>query len=84
MEHGWTLGGTKEAGIWPEKDSFTLRFDTRLDTQEGVVWCACLRRVIYEISCVGTPIKQISIQKAHQCLGHMGEMNTRAVSNILG
>jgi hypothetical protein len=84
MEHGWTLGGTKEAGIWLEKDSFTLRFDIRLDTPEGVVWCACLRRVISEISCVGTPMKQISIQKAHQCLGHMGEMNTRAVSNILG
>jgi hypothetical protein len=44
MEHGWTLGGTKEADIWLEKDSFTLRFDIRLDTLEGVVWCACLRR----------------------------------------
>jgi hypothetical protein len=40
--------------------------------------------LISEISCVGTPMKQISIQQAHQCLGHMGEMNTRAVSNILG
>jgi hypothetical protein len=63
MEHGWTLGGSKEAGIWLQKDSFTLRFDIRLDTLEGVVWCACLIRVIPENGYVGTSVKQLSFQK---------------------
>jgi hypothetical protein len=81
MEHGWTLGGSKEAGIWLQKDSFTLRFDIRLDTPEGVVLCACLKLVISENGYVGTSVKQLSIQKGHHCLSHMGEVNTRAVSD---
>jgi hypothetical protein len=80
MEQGWTLGGNKGKGIWLEKNGNTLKFDIRLDTAEGVVWCACLKRVFSENSSVGTAIKQLSIQQAHYFLGHMGEANTRAVA----
>jgi hypothetical protein len=84
MEQGWTLGGNKGEGIWLKKNGNTLKFDIRLDTAEGVVWCACLKRVFSENSSVGTAVKQLSIQHAHYFLGHMGQANTSAVAKDLG
>jgi Reverse transcriptase (RNA-dependent DNA polymerase) len=92
---GWSLHGDDEA-IWLTKGEHKIVFDIRIETPEGLVFAVNMQRVeaentpnkAGEINAVGrakndSPIK-MSIQKAHDLLGHIGETMCRKVAKTLG
>ena len=81
IKEGWTLGGNKTC-IWLEKDGMTLKFDIRITTPRGMVFCIYLRRTSKgEMSAAAI---KMGIKKAHDQLGHADEDRTRAMAKYLG
>eukprot|EP00977_Amphora_coffeiformis_P005907 scaffold1252_cov154-Amphora_coffeaeformis.AAC.1 len=70
-----------------EKEGNKLKFNIKVNTPEGMVLAARLKRTATEVGGAATEYKQtktISIKKAHEQLGHMGEDETRRAAKALG
>ena len=44
MEEGYKVVGTKTDGLSVEKRGLIIKFDIRVETPKGVLWCAYIRR----------------------------------------
>ena len=82
------LHGDSEA-IWITKGNNKVIFDICIETPEGLVFAAHLRRTGpatgQEVNAVTQETKtSVSIQKAHELLGHMCESATRKAAKALG
>ncbi len=44
MEEGYKVVGTKKDGLSVKKRGLIIKFDIRVETPEGVLWCAYIRR----------------------------------------
>ena len=81
QKDGWTLHGDSEA-IWITKGNNKIIFDICIETPEGLVFAAHLRRsgptTGTEVNAVTQDTKKtVTIQKAHELLGHMNESATQ-------
>ena len=54
---GWKLGGDKNA-IWIEKEGLKILFDIKIETKEGVIFAAYIKRDMGEVSCVSADKKK--------------------------
>ncbi|MEM9078895.1 MAG: zinc finger CCHC domain-containing protein, partial [Bacteroidota bacterium] len=81
---GFSLTGNKDKLVY-EKDGKKLTFDLKVKTPEGMLLAAKLNRIASDEVGGATPrIKTVSIQQAHEELGHMGEADTRKAASALG
>jgi hypothetical protein len=94
---GWTLGGNADA-IWLTKGDIEIKFDIKIPTPKGVLYAMYHQRNT-EIAApttatpnagtatiaavVPTP-KRMSVQKAHDMLGHINEKAVRKTAIALG
>jgi len=85
MKQGWSLHGDDKA-VKISKGGVTLTFDIRIETTEGLIFAMYAKRSHgSEIGGVGTDgPARMSIQKAHDLLGHTNEDMTRATAKALG
>ena len=90
MQQGWEIHGTKEA-LTLRKGSKELKFDVKVSTSKGLLFCIRLNRNDEELG--GTVgVKEIdektktymNINKLHELLGHMDEQRTRKTAATLG
>jgi hypothetical protein len=83
-QQGWILGGDAKE-IWLMKSKQRLSFDIAIPTPKGMFFAMYIRRNM-EIAGANTdnPKPSVSIQTAHDRLGHPGEDMTRKVANELG
>jgi hypothetical protein len=44
MEEGHKITGNKKDGLSAEKGGRTIKFDIRVETPKGVLWCTYIRR----------------------------------------
>ena len=85
QQEGWLLGGDKTA-IWLTKSGQPrLVFDIVVPTKTGAVYAMYIKRAnTQEHNQVGVPETKISIQQAHDMLGHPNEDTTRKTAKALG
>ncbi|KAL7579262.1 hypothetical protein ACA910_011420 [Epithemia clementina (nom. ined.)] len=81
LKEGWTMCGDKN-GMWLKDSKMTVRFDIVISTPKGMLFAACLKR-LSEVAGVATKKETknekkmvMTIQQAHDRLGHMSEKNT--------
>src|SRR5687767_14166304 len=81
---GWKLGGDKSA-IWIEKEGVKILFDIKIETKEGVIFAAYIKRDMGEVSCVSAfKKKAMDANRAHKLLGHTGKATARETAKALG
>jgi hypothetical protein len=86
MKLGWTMGGDmkKEQAIWIEKDGKTIVFDLMIPTPKGMLFAIYFSRE-QEIAGAGADTTaKMSVQMAHERLGHCGEDLTRKTAKLMG
>ena len=44
MEEGHKVTGSKKDGLTAQKGRIVIKFDIRVKTPKGVLWCACIKR----------------------------------------
>lgn len=66
------------------KDGMSLKFDIRINTPKGMVLATCLKQIATEVGGASTTTKTVSINMAHEQLGHLNEDATRKVAKQLG
>jgi hypothetical protein len=90
MREGWTFSGDDKTGFVLRKGKWALRFDIRISTKEGCVWVGYFRRngkeaAASEISATAAiNSTTMSVQRAHEILGHPSEEITRKTATHLG
>ena len=87
MRQGWILGSNKEA-MWLSKGKNKLVFDIVIPMAEGCVFAIYMtRQRNEELANAATDresaIKPITMQQAHDRLGHMSEQATKATASAL-
>ena len=84
QKQGWKLGGDQDA-IWIEKGANRIMFDVKIETNEGVIFAAYIKRNQGEVSCASADLKKMmNVGRAHKLLGHLGEDTTRETAKSLG
>ena len=92
MEEGWTVYGNKNVGYCLIKDGFVVKFDIRISTKTSCIWAGCFKRLPKQRSTIrpefclantGEGLK-LSVNKAHELLGHPGEASTREGASAMG
>jgi hypothetical protein len=96
LRAGWKMSGDMHA-LTIEKNGNKVVFDIVLNTAEGRLYCGYFKRDKTEMSCAAVEdsesnesskktarVKKISIDLAHQMLGHPGEDTTRLMCKELG
>ena len=98
MEEGYMVIGTKKDGLSVEKKGLVIKFDIRIETPKGVLWCAYIRRpedkgevaagMSNDNKGDNRPVKlnlaiKMSIDQAHAILGHSSEAKTRETAAAL-
>ena len=73
MQNGWTLSGDKNAIILT-KDGRTITFDILIKTKKGALYCVYFKRNGREE--FGNAQVTMSVNKAHELLGHPSEAHT--------
>jgi hypothetical protein len=89
MEDGWELHGNKEIGFQLSKHGIILRFNIRVETDEGVVWAAQFRRRNAVLAMTGTDmtrngVRVMDMTTIHRKLGHADEQSNRNVAKRFG
>ena len=81
---GWSLNGDKDK-ISIQKGKAKLVFDIKITTSKGALYCMYLKPDS-EIACVGVGKDKpaMSVDVAHELLGHTDERRTRATAKHLG
>jgi hypothetical protein len=79
---GWQLHGDSNA-IWITKSDQEIRFDMKISTATGAVYCMYFNRG-QEIANVGTSVVRMTVNEAHDKLGHSHEDAVRATAKQLG
>ena len=87
MRQGWILGCNKEA-MWLSKGKNKLVFDIVMPTAEGCVFAIYMTRKRNEelanaVTDWESAIKPITMQQAHDRLGHMSKQATKATARAL-
>ena len=81
---GWTMRGDKES-ITLQKGNSKVKFDIKISTPKGALFCMYMEP---ESEVAGAAIQKvksgISINMAHDILGHADERRTRATAQHLG
>ena len=82
---GWKIGGDANS-IWVKKVQWTIRFDTRVTTAKGALFCILMKRQIKktEVSALLTTGTTMSLTEAHTLLGHYNEEATKAAAGHFG
>ena len=92
LKQGWNLSGSSEA-IVISKDNVSVTFDIVIPTPEGMIFCLYLRRQPssspHEIvgAVTNMPPKKrpiLSLQQAHDRLGHIGQHQLKSIVEHLG
>jgi Arginine methyltransferase-interacting protein, contains RING Zn-finger len=90
IKKGWKLTGDSECGLILTKDGVEVRFDIKISTKSGVLYCALLKRHMVEgdIGAVVLSNNQdssirLNIKTAHDRLGHCDEERTRDTARLL-
>jgi len=80
---GWMLSGDRE-GIMLTKGDATIKFDIRIETRRGALFCGYFKRR-QEVGAGSTESGAVfPIAKVHQILGHGGEDDARKTAKALG
>ena len=83
QNEGWLLFGDKEK-IWIEKNGHKVVFDIKIPTPKGAVFAMYYKRKQSdEIANSATDNEKLTIQQAHQRLGHIGEDAVRKMAKGL-
>jgi hypothetical protein len=91
MEEGHKIAGNKKDGITVQKGSRVIKFDIKVKTPKGVLWCAYIKwpeangeiaagvsdNQPKEIVNVLPPAIKMNIKQAHSILGHSSKDTTR-------
>ena len=85
LREGWKLYGDNDS-ISLKKNNNEIKFDIKVTTAKGALYCAYLKR---EVGAIGTNDKpnkgkKISINTAHEIFGHADEETTRKIAKELG
>ena len=83
MQEGWKLGGDKDE-MWLTKNGQTIKFDIKVQTPKGAVYCAYIKRDVVLTAVARNYGKAISIKAAHGICGQTHESNTRKTASALG
>jgi hypothetical protein len=97
MEEGHKISGNKKDGITDQKGSRVIKFDIKVETPKGVLWCAYIKRPEAngeiaagvsnnqpkEIVNVLPPAIKMNIERAHSILGHSSKDTTRRTAAAL-
>ena len=76
---GWLLFGNKYK-IWIEKEGRKVTFDIKIPTPKGAVFAIYLKPAnSIETANAITDVKKMTIQQAHEWLGHIGEDAVRKI-----
>jgi len=81
MRKGWQLGGNKKS-IWLKEGERRIDFDIVIPTRKDALYCMYHKRTTNP-EMAATSVK-ISVDKAHEILGHPDESRTRKVAKVLG
>ena len=80
---GWNLGSDKNE-IWLYKNGQQIRFDIKITTRKGAIYCMYFKRnQKTEVGATATENK-MNIVKAHGLFGHGHEDNNRKTAKALG
>lgn len=80
---GWIPGGNAKA-FWISKGRHQIKFDIKISTPEGCVFAIYIQRKESEMGGMAISNKIISMQLAHDQLGHMSEKATNDAVEHLG
>jgi hypothetical protein len=79
IQDNWNLKGNSEF-IWVEKNNVKLKFDIKVTTASGVVYCMYLQRDTE----LANHAVFYNLTEAHERLGHSHKDATRATTNAIG
>ena len=81
MRERWQLGGNKKL-IWLEKGEHRIDFDIVIPIRKGALYCMYHKRTTNpEMAAVSV---KMSVDKAHEILGHPDESRLRNAAKALG
>ena len=88
LDVGFKMEGDDEAIVLRRGDA-EIRFDIKIETKNGALFCAYFKRRIEDdtevnAGAAGSAVLEMSVNQAHQRLGHPSEQTTRATAAELG
>jgi hypothetical protein len=97
MKEGHKTSGSKKDGITLQKGSQVIKFDIKVETPKGVLWCTYIKRPEAngeiaagvsnnqhkEIVNILPPAIEMNIERAHAILGHSSEDTTRRTAAVI-
>ena len=85
LKDGWTMRGDKEAITLVNKAGKEIKFDIKINTTRGVLFCIYLKRkVSTEVGGAVVMRKQLSPMEAHRMMGHVNDREARKSLEALG
>ncbi len=84
MQRGFTMTGDDTRGIILQKGSTVIKFDIKIETPGGVIWCGYFKRGCKVAAISGDAQHKISVNQAHCLLGHPDENCTRRIAKLFG
>jgi hypothetical protein len=79
IQDRWNLKGNSGM-VWVEKNNMKLKFDIKITTASGIVYCMYVQRNTK----LANPAVFYNLTEAHECLGHSHKDATRATSKSIG
>eukprot|EP00957_Ditylum_brightwellii_P187359 14269855-Ditylum_brightwellii.AAC.1 len=86
MKNRWLLHRDNDA-VWLTKDGHTMRFDIRIETKEGIIFAAYMKRVpTGEVANAGADaaVMRVNVNRAHELLGHTNKDRTWRTAKYFG
>ncbi len=84
MQRGFTMTGDNTQGIILQKGSTMIKFDIKIETPGGVIWCGYFKREC-EVAAVSEDAQyKILVDQAHCSLRHPDENHTRHIAKLFG
>ena len=83
LSMGYKMIGDEDKIVY-EKDGKQIVFDIKIKSPDGMLLAARMTRTNIEVGGAHAREKTLSINEAHEQLGHMGEDDTRAAAKELG
>ncbi len=78
------MTGDDARGIVLQKGSTMIKFDIKIETPGGVIWCGYFKRGCKVAAVSGDAQYKISVDQAHCLLGHPDENRTQYIAKLFG
>ncbi len=84
LQCGFTMIGDDTWGIILQKGSIVIKFDNKIETPGGVIWCGYYKHGCEVATVLGDAQHKILVNQAHCFLGHLDENCTQHIDELLG